>query len=46
MDLVIELPSSEIGKVITGNPDDEYDLDMDDEINALENTDSIFSLLF
>jgi hypothetical protein len=46
MDLVIELPLSEIGKVITGNPDDEYDLDMDDEINALENTDSISSLLF
>jgi hypothetical protein len=37
MDLVIELPSSEIGKVITGNTDDEYDLDIDDEINALEN---------
>jgi hypothetical protein len=46
MDLITELLSSGIGKVITGNPDDEYDLDMDDEINALENTDSIFSLLF
>jgi hypothetical protein len=44
MDVVNELPSSESGKVITGNPEDEYDLDMDDEINALENTDSMPSL--
>src|SRR5580765_2265916 len=44
MDVVNELPSSESGKVITGNSDDEYDLDRDDEINALENTDSMPSL--
>jgi hypothetical protein len=45
MDLVIDPPSVEIGKVIIGNPDEEYDLEMDDEINARENTDSISSSL-
>jgi len=38
--------SIEIGKVMTGNPEDEYDLESDDEINALQNTDSISSWLF
>jgi hypothetical protein len=37
--------SVEMGNVKTGKPTNEYDLDNDDEINALVNADSTSSVL-